>query len=96
MSRMATAPAAIATDHASVSARFATIPTSLPTNSSPESIGTPSILATWLTRMSSASPPTNPTRIGFDRKLARKPSLNTDASTNMTPLRIAWASAIVA
>ena len=37
----------------------ATSPPTLSTNSPPESILTPSIFATWLTRMSSARPPTN-------------------------------------
>lgn len=66
---------------------------SFSTNSPPESILTPSIFATWLTRMSNARPPTKPTRIGLDKKFARKPSLNAANATNNRPLTIAWASA---
>ena len=66
-----------------------TSPATLSTNSPPESILTPSILAIWLTRMSSARPPTNPTRIGLDRKLARNPSRKKASSRNIPPQRIA-------
>ena len=60
------------------------IPATLSTNSPPESMLIPSIFATWLTMMSRARPPTNPTRIGFDRKFARNPNRSTARSTNIT------------
>ena len=56
---------------------------------------TPSILATCDTRMSRASPPTNPIRMGLDKKLARNPSFSTEKATKKTPQRIACANAIV-
>lgn len=66
------------------------------TNSAPESIFTPSIFASWLTMMSRASPPTKPTRMGFERKFARNPSLKTASRANIAPQMIACARARVA
>jgi len=56
-------------------------------------MGTPSIFAVWLTRMSRASPPTKPTSIGSDRKFARNPSLKNAQTRNRPPPMIACASA---
>ena len=67
-----------------------------PVKSFPESMLTPSIFASWLTMMSRARPPTNPTRIGLERKFARNPSLKTASNANMMPQMMAWASASVA
>ena len=88
-------PAVIATDHQlRVGSPVISWATFSP-NSPPESMLTPSILATWETKMSRASPPTKPTRIGLDKKLARNPSLKTENKTKKTPHRIAWARASV-
>ena len=95
-SRIATETTEIASETGFVVPRPDTRPTTLSTNSPPESIDTPSIFATWLTRMSSARPPTKPTRIGFERKFARKPSFSTASSRNRMPQMIAWAIASVA
>jgi hypothetical protein len=90
--RIAIEPTAMATDHTLVAA---IPPNSSPTRgmkSSPLFTCTPSILAIWLTRMSSANPPTNPTRIGSERKFARKPRRKAPTARNITPAIIAWAS----
>ena len=94
--RTATAMTAMSRDHRLVMPMPVMSAVTLSTNSPPESIFTPSILAIWLTRMSSASPPTKPTRMGLERKLARKPSLKKASSRNIPPHRMAWARASVA
>ena len=90
---MSTDTTEIATDHQLIVPRPSTSWMTRGMTSAPLSTVIPSIFATWLIRMSRARPPTKPTRIGSDRKFARKPSRNTPQSANTTPPMMAWASA---
>ena len=94
--RIASENTLTATDHQCTAPSRVTRVASFSKNSALEATRIPSIRAIWLTRMSVASPAMKPTRIGLDRKLARKPNRKTLKSRNSRPPMMAIPAAIAA